>query len=100
MIFVQEAQRAREEGERRRRERGHDRRYHDKERYREKYRRVCLLFSLLIIVSSIHWEACNSFHSSYQLKNKNILIIMNTLCLLVCAKAALEFRGQIFVSSC
>ncbi|ONK72406.1 uncharacterized protein A4U43_C04F19090 [Asparagus officinalis] len=34
-----EAQRAREEGERRRREKGHDRRYRDKERYREKYRR-------------------------------------------------------------
>ncbi|PKU82775.1 calreticulin-3-like [Dendrobium catenatum] len=34
-----EAQKAREEGERRRRERGYDRRYREKERYRDRYRR-------------------------------------------------------------
>lgn len=37
--IVQEAQRAREEGERRRRERGYDR--HHRDRYRDRYRRVC-----------------------------------------------------------
>ena len=38
---MQEAQRAREEGERRRRERGYDRRYRD--RYKDRYRRVCTI---------------------------------------------------------
>lgn len=38
LISKQEAQRAREEGERRRRERGHDRRYRD--RHRDKYIKV------------------------------------------------------------
>lgn len=36
---MQEAQRAREEGERRRRDRGYDRR---RDRHRDRYRRVCL----------------------------------------------------------
>ena len=40
---MQEAQRAREEGERRRQERGHDRR---KDRYRDRYRRVSKHFFL------------------------------------------------------
>lgn len=37
---LQEAQRAREEGERRRKERGYDRRYRDRERYKDRYRKV------------------------------------------------------------
>ncbi|WRX24093.1 Calreticulin/calnexin - like 4 [Theobroma cacao] len=42
----QEARRAREEGERRRKERGYDRRYRDRERYRDRYRRVCILYAI------------------------------------------------------
>lgn len=42
MNFVQEAQRAREEGERRKRERGYDRRHRDKDYYRDRYRKVSI----------------------------------------------------------
>ncbi|CAL9206346.1 unnamed protein product [Musa hybrid cultivar] len=35
----EDAQKAREEGENRKRERGHDRRYHDRERYKDRYKR-------------------------------------------------------------
>ena len=42
--YVQEAQRAREEGERRKKERGYDRRYRD--RYKDKYKRVLCLMCL------------------------------------------------------
>lgn len=41
LLFVQESQRAREEGERRRRERGSDRRHRD--RHRDRYRKVCII---------------------------------------------------------
>ena len=46
-MCVQEAQRAREEGERRRKERGYDRRHRDRERYRDRYRRVCIMIKNL-----------------------------------------------------
>ena len=39
-LLQQEARRAREEGERRKRERDYDRRHHDRERYRDRYKRV------------------------------------------------------------
>lgn len=42
---MQEARRAREEGERRKRERGYDRRYRD----RDRYRRVCILICIYIL---------------------------------------------------
>ncbi|KAH7571312.1 hypothetical protein JRO89_XS04G0019200 [Xanthoceras sorbifolium] len=38
-VNKQEAQRAREEGERRRRDRDYDRRYRGRDRYRDKYRK-------------------------------------------------------------
>lgn len=54
---MQEAQRAREEGERRRRERGYDRRYRD--RYKDRYRRVCTIgitpFKFFMISSGYDW---------------------------------------------
>lgn len=64
---MQEAQRAREEGERRRRERGYDRRYRD--RYKDRYRRVCTIgitpfkFFMISFVSFgrlwlINWLCC------------------------------------------
>lgn len=51
---VQEAQRAREEGERRRRERGYDRR---RDRYRDRYRKVCaLLLQKFFALNTICWK--------------------------------------------
>lgn len=58
---MQEAQRAREEGERRRRERGHDRRYRD--RYRDKYRRVCIPDPRLSLLVVFLFVGCINFHS-------------------------------------
>lgn len=40
VFYLQEAERARAEGERRRRERGYDRHSRYKDRYRDRYRRV------------------------------------------------------------
>ena len=46
---MQEARRAREEGERRKRERGHDRHSRYKDRYRGRYRHVCTHILVLLV---------------------------------------------------
>lgn len=55
-LHVQEAQRAREEGERRRKERGYDRRYRD--RYRDKYRKVSNSSVLQLFVVFFIFQQC------------------------------------------
>lgn len=62
-LHVQEAQRAREEGERRRKERGYDRRYRD--RYRDKYRKVSNSSVLHLFVVFFIFQQC-------------LVLIMNT----------------------
>lgn len=46
---MQEAQRAREEGEKRRRERDHGRRHRGRDRYRDRYKKVSFLYSLIFL---------------------------------------------------
>lgn len=73
IFLVQEAQRAREEGERRRKERGHDHRYRD--RYKDRYRKVCMMwllsfmiflyFSICLMDRSASWLFISNLDVSY-----------------------------------